>query len=197
MAGALSLAVVVIFAVYSPSSMAWRPSLAGFLSLPLPAIAGFVLLYLMAEGICALGGKTQQWFVYLGDRTLCVFAFHLLAFKVVSLFVIAAYALPWNRLGSYPVIHGLEGAAAPFLFLLYTIVGVGLPLYVRHVWREYTAQHPVEVRVVLNYMVRGIIAIAVFIGKMLWRCVCGVWKGVKDAGETAKDFLKAMSPRDE
>lgn len=196
-AGTLSLAVVVLFAAFSPASMAWRPSLAGFLSLPLPALAGFVLLYLAAEGICALGGKTREWFVYLGDRTLCVFAFHLLAFKVVSLFLIAAYALPWNRLGSYPVIHGLDGAAAPFLFLLYTIVGVGLPLYVRHVWREYAAQHPIRMRVVVNYVVRGIVIAVAFIGKMLWRCVCSVWKGMKDMWKTAIDFVKAMSPREE
>lgn len=196
-AGTLSLAVVVLFAVFSPSSMAWRPSLAGFLSLPLPAVAGFVLLYLMAEGICALGGKTRQWFIYLGDRTLCVFGFHLLAFKVVSLFLIAAYALPWKQLGSYPVIHGIEGAAAPFHFLLYTLVGVALPLYVRHVWREHTAQHPIELRVVLNHVVQGLVVATIFLGKMLWKCICGVGKGVKEAWRTAKDFVKAMSPREE
>lgn len=196
-AGTLSLAVVALFAVYSPSSMAWRPSLVGFLSLPLPAVAGFVLLYLMAEGICALGGKTRQWFVYLGNRTLCVFGFHLLAFKVVSLFLIAAYALPWKQLGNYPVIHGLEGAAAPFHFLLYTMVGVGLPLYVRHVWREYTAQHPIRMRAVLNHVVHGLVVAAVFLGKMLWKCICGVWKGLKETWKTAKDFVKAMSPREE
>jgi hypothetical protein len=81
--------------------------------------------------------------------------------------------------------------------LLYTIVGVGLPLYVRHVWREYAAQHPIRMRVVVNYVVRGIVIAVAFIGKMLWRCVCSVWKGMKDMWKTAIDFVKAMSPREE
>ena len=42
--------------------------------------------------------------VYIGDRTLYIFAFHLVAFKLVSALKVAFYGLPWQAVGGHPTV---------------------------------------------------------------------------------------------
>ena len=63
---------------------------------------------------------------FIGKNTLNILTFHFLAFKIVSLAVIVAYGLPIERLAEFPVLaHN-----SSFLWILYTIAGVALPLLI-------------------------------------------------------------------
>ena len=59
-------------------------------------------------------------------HTLYIFAFHLLAFKVVSALKVAWYDLPWEAVGGHPVVN--QPANNVLWVLLYLLAGVSLPL---------------------------------------------------------------------
>ena len=63
---------------------------------------------------------------YIGDHSLYVFAFHLVAFKLVSMLKVEVLGLPWEAVGGHPVVQA--GAATDGFFLLYVLVGVAVPL---------------------------------------------------------------------
>lgn len=62
--------------------------------------------------------------IYIGDNTLGVLIFHMISFKVVSLFKIWHYGLPITALQEFPVIS----AENSFYWILYSIVGIIIPL---------------------------------------------------------------------
>ncbi len=63
---------------------------------------------------------------FIGKNTLNILTFHFLSFKTVSLAVIVAYGLPIERLAEFPILaHN-----SSFLWILYTIAGVALPLLI-------------------------------------------------------------------
>lgn len=95
---------------------------------------------------------------YIGDNTLYIFGFHLLAFKVVSMIKVGVYHLPWLMVGGHPVVHSVEGG---WFWTLYTIVGVGLPLGV--VWTvRYCAEH---------YNIHSYVHMARIVLSFLWKCL--------------------------
>ena len=59
-----------------------------------------------------------------GNVTLEILALHFLCFKVVSWFAISLYGLSWSLMSGPAAIPGLPGA----WWLLYTVVGMGLPI---------------------------------------------------------------------
>lgn len=122
----LLAAVVWAFACWAPASMDWKSDLVRCLSLPLPALAGFLFCCMVAVWLSRHGGRMGRWLAWCGDHTLSVFVLHLLAFKVVSLVKIAWYGLDPMQIGCHTVIH--EHVHDDAFWLLYTLVGVGLPL---------------------------------------------------------------------
>ena len=68
----------------------------------------------------------KHFFVYLGDRTLNIFIFHIVAYKVASLMKIWYYGLDIRQIGCHMVIH--DYSQQDYFWILYTIVGVGIPL---------------------------------------------------------------------
>lgn len=191
------LAVVVLFTVFSPSAMVWRATPAQFFSLPLPALAGFGLLWLTADALCLRDSFVRRGLVYLGDRTLVVFAFHLVAFKLVSLFVVASYGLPWQQMGSHPVVHGLTGAAAGYLFIPYTLAGVLLPLGVRHLWRDYTAQQGLSTQRIVGAVLSFLVVVVMGVLRFLRALLRGFWRSLVETWQTLCEFVRAASPKDE
>lgn len=121
-----SLLVLVVFAVWCPTSMAWNPTFGQFAALPLPAVAGFLCLLYVSIGVDKWQGYVRRLLIFTGDNTLYVFAFHLVAFKIVSAMKVACFSLPWQAVGGHPIVTQPVNNA--LWTLLYIIVGVAVPL---------------------------------------------------------------------
>jgi fucose 4-O-acetylase-like acetyltransferase len=69
--------------------------------------------------------RLKRFFLFIGENTLSILTWHLLSFKLASLIIILIYGLPIEQLGEFPVImeYSIKG-----WWLLYFLVGVGLPL---------------------------------------------------------------------
>lgn len=129
--------LLVCATLYWHSSMKPSATLQDFLALPLPALIGFLFLVNMAKWIDRKENLFRQSLVYIGDRTLYVFAFHFLAFKLVSMLRIVFENRSWDDLGAHPVITPSTGV--DLYFILYTIIGIVVPLLVSGVWNKATA----------------------------------------------------------
>ena len=118
--------VVFVFSYYLTANMNWRSSYVQFLSLPVPALLGFLMTY----NVSLLLDKKDNWFkrflVYTGDHTLNIFIFHIVAYKTVSLLKIWYYGLDMQQIGCHMVIH--DHSQEDLFWILYTIAGVGIPL---------------------------------------------------------------------
>ena len=119
-------AVVFLFSHYLTANMNWRSSFQQFLSLPIPAILGFLMTYNLSSWIDEHNWKLKRLLVYTGDHTLYVFIFHIIAYKTVSLLKIWYYGLDPRQIGCHMVIH--EHSQEDWFWVLYTIAGTGLPL---------------------------------------------------------------------
>jgi fucose 4-O-acetylase-like acetyltransferase len=118
--------VVYLFSVYLTANMNWRSSFNQFLSLPVPAILGFLMTYNISRWIDSCKGWFKRLLVYIGDHTLNIFIFHIISYKVVSLIKIWYYGLDIRQIGCHMVIH--DYSQQDCFWVLYTIAGVGLPL---------------------------------------------------------------------
>ncbi len=134
--------VVYLFSKHLTANMNWRSNYTQFLSLPVPALLGFLMTY----NVSMLLDKKDHWLkrflVYTGDHTLNIFIFHIVSYKVVSLIKIWYYALDMRQIGCHMVIHDYSQQDA--FWVLYTIAGVGIPLLVTWLcerWRATCRKH--------------------------------------------------------
>ena len=118
--------IVFLFSKYLTANMNWRSTFVQFLSLPVPALLGFLMTYNVSLWLDRHEGRVKQFLVYTGDNTLNIFIFHIVAYKVVSLLKIWYYGLDIHQIGCHMVIH--EYSQQDLFWILYTIAGVGLPL---------------------------------------------------------------------
>lgn len=118
--------IVYIFSKYLTANMNWRSTYEQFLSLPVPALLGFLMTYNISNWIDKHEGKFKQFLTYTGDHTLYIFIFHIVAYKTVSLIKIWYYGLDIRQIGCHMVIHNYS--QQDLFWILYTIAGVGIPL---------------------------------------------------------------------
>ena len=118
--------IVWLFSKYLTANMNWRSTFQQFLSLPVPAILGFLMTYNISQWIDAGKGWFKQFLIYTGDHTLNIFIFHIISYKVVSLIKIWYYGLDIRQIGCHMVIH--EHSQEDCFWILYTVAGVGIPL---------------------------------------------------------------------
>jgi hypothetical protein len=118
--------IVFLFSKYLTANMNWRSTYTQFLSLPVPALLGFLMTYNISTWLNKHEGKLKRFLVYTGDHTLYIFIFHIVAYKVVSLVKIWYYGLDIHQIGCHMVIH--EYSQQDWFWVLYTIAGVGIPL---------------------------------------------------------------------
>ena len=117
---------VYLFSQYLTANMNWRSSFVQFLSLPVPALLGFLMTYNISMLLDRKENWIKRFLVYTGDHTLYIFIFHIIAYKVVSLIKIWYYGLDIRQIGCHMVIH--EHSQEDAFWILYTIAGVGIPL---------------------------------------------------------------------
>lgn len=181
--------------VWFPSSMAWNPTLAEFFSLPLPAVAGFLCLVYVSGHIDRVHTIFRRGLIYIGDRTLYIFAFHLLAFKLVSALKVGFYGLPWEAVASYPVVH--EPANTWWFALLYVVAGVTLPLACVALWRKAESHIQFDSKLCLRYLLRGCVGLAsciVALMRAVWRGLTAFYHGTV---RMVKEIIAAADPKDE
>ena len=106
--------------------MNWRSTYTQFLSLPIPALLGFLMTYNISQWIDRYEGWLKRSLAYIGEHTLYIFIFHICAYKVVSLLKIWYYGLDIRQIGCHMVIH--EYSQQDWFWMAYTIAGVGIPL---------------------------------------------------------------------
>ena len=119
--------IVFLFSKYLTANMNWRSTYTQFLSLPVPALLGFLMTYNLSRWIDGTKGWLKRFLVYTGDHTLNIFIFHIISYKVVSLLKIWYYGLDPRQIGCHMVIH--DYSQQDLFWILYTIAGVGIPLF--------------------------------------------------------------------
>ena len=118
--------VVYLFSKYLTANMNWRSSFQQFISLPVPALLGFLMTYNISGWIDRCDNMLKRLLVYIGNHTLNIFIFHIVSYKVVSLIKIWYYGLDIRQIGCHMVIH--DYSQQDCFWILYTIAGVGIPL---------------------------------------------------------------------
>ncbi len=172
-------------ATFFSTSMKWNADVADFFKLPLVSLSAFVTLIYLCGFIDRKENFAKRALVYIGDRTLYVFAFHLVAFKVVSAFKVAAYGLPWECVGGHPTVLSPESNV--LWIVLYLIVGTGLPLLWLAGYRRiaskvtFTEKQAVEVSVlVASRTFAGVSKAARFMVHYIVKTCRDIWQGIKD-----------------
>ena len=93
----------------------------------IPAITGTMAIFALCRKIGSyLHGMLQSAILFVGNHTLSIMALHFTAFKLVSYLLIKINHLPIERLVDFPVLS--ESMSKGWDILLYTIVGICLPL---------------------------------------------------------------------
>ena len=119
-------AIVVVCAHLGCAGMSLRQRIRDVFTLPLTGIAGWIMTYNVSFHIAKLKGYFTEFMKYCGEHTLYIFIWHVSAYKLVSLLKIWWYDLDPRQIGCHMVIH--DYASTDCFWILYTIVGVGLPL---------------------------------------------------------------------
>lgn len=118
------------------------PKLYDVATLPMTGIIGFLMVHSIATSIDHRENIIKRFLVYCGDNTLCIFVFHISAFKLVSLLKIWWYNLEWGQIGCHMVIH--FNSTTDVFFIIYTIVGVAVPLL--WYWGYMKLKHNIKAR---------------------------------------------------
>lgn len=91
------------------------------------ALVGSLMVISLAQTKLIENNKVMQ---VLGRFSLDIMSLHFLCFKLISAIIILAYNLDWNAMGNLPVVFGISG----WWWLLYTVVGLSLPIGIRKIW---------------------------------------------------------------
>lgn len=126
--------VMLIGAWFGWCGMHNEGSLRDVITLPLTGIAGFLVTKHISTMIDKSGGRLARSLTYIGDNTLWILIFHTISFKAVSALKIWWYNLDPGQIGCHMVIH--FNSQQDIFWMLYTVVGVGLPLFLIWLWRK-------------------------------------------------------------
>lgn len=187
--------ILLLASCFFPSSMVWNPNFTQFISLPLPAIAAFVMFTYISAWIDRHPGLIKRTFAYIGEHTLYIFAFHLVAFKVVSALKVWFYDLPWEAVGGHPVV--ITPANNWIWVILYLAAGVILPLLWLKSYRKFAPKIDLNQTLVIHYVIFGskfLLRYLVIGLHLLFVILKNLFKALKKG---IKDILAASSTKDE
>ena len=120
-------AVVLTGSALQCSGMTLRPLVRDVFTLPLTGFAGWIMTYNISFHLARLKNHISRFLAYCGEHSLYIFIWHVSAYKAVSLLKIWWYDLDIRQIGCHMVIH--DFAATDCFWILYTIAGVGIPLF--------------------------------------------------------------------
>ena len=187
--------ILLLASCFFPSSMVWNPNFTQFISLPLPAISAFVMFTYISAWIDRHPGLIKRTFAYIGEHTLYIFAFHLVAFKVVSALKVWFYDLPSEAVGGHPVV--ITPANNWIWVILYLAAGVILPLLWLKSYRKFAPKIDLNQTLVIHYVIFGskfLLRYLVIGLHLLFVILKNLFKALKKG---IKDILAASSTKDE
>lgn len=187
--------ILLLASCFFPSSMVWNPNFTQFISLPLPAISAFVMFTYISAWIDRHPGLIKRTFAYIGEHTLYIFAFHLVAFKVVSALKVWFYDLPWEAVGGHPVV--ITPTNNWIWVILYLAAGVILPLLWLKSYRKFAPKIDLNQTLVIHYVIFGskfLLRYLVIGLHLLFVILKNLFKALKKG---IKDILAASSTKDE
>ena len=132
----LYFAILLFVALFYPSLMSYNQDTSHFFTWTAASYSGFLLLRGVSKSISLHLNKTSKYLAYIGDRTLCIFAFHFSAFKIVSLIKVWLLGLPYASFGNHPITNAGNAWDIPFA-ALYFVVGMSVPLIVKHHYNSF------------------------------------------------------------
>lgn len=160
----LTLGVVILYSVLnyaSPAMVESESNLSNVLFLAISGMAAFSTVY-SASYLLTRVPYLSNALSFIGEGSIYILGFHLLAFKFVSMIEVNAYDLPWLMVGGHPVVNN---PGCSWFWIVYTIVGIGLPLLFHWAVR-YCSDH---------YDIHSYARFARFVGSHVWSglCACG------------------------
>lgn len=103
----------------------------------IPAVAGTMMTYELCRRIVnsrwLIVKRIEQGLVFIGQHTLAIMALHLLSFKLVTYGIIRVHHLSIDRLYEFPVLYDYINGWS--VLLIYTLVGLCIPLICAVVWQ--------------------------------------------------------------
>ena len=95
------------------------------------SLTGVIMIFVLSKRIERIKGTSALY--YIGNNTMPILAMNLLALKAGSLIKIWIYGMPFDYLESYTVIYDNN----TWFWLLYTIVGITIPLFLDFIYAHY------------------------------------------------------------
>lgn len=89
-----------------------------------------LILVLSATRIFKKSSFLTEIMQFIGDNSIIIFFLHTLSFKIVSLYLVYECNFPIDQLANVSIKHS-------YYWMLYTLVGVGLPMLVYYFWLKY------------------------------------------------------------
>lgn len=187
------LVILILSVLYFPLQ-AYEETMPACLSLWLPSIGGFYLLLYLSKLVSQYDNALKKALVYIGNHTLYIFAFHLIAFKLVSAIKVANYGLPWQMVGGHPVVQHNTG---DMFWLLYIIAGIGLPLAWRYGFHYLAARVDISTGACLKYALSFSLKTGFFIARLSKRFILGIRDTFVGIWRALVEIIKASNPGEE
>ena len=188
-------AFLVLAATYFPSAMYWRPNFVQFIKLPLAAFSGIMFCLWIAKWLNTHTRYIKTGLIYIGDRTLYIFAFHLVAFKLVSAMKVAWYGLPWLAVGGHPYV--MEPTNNAFWVMMYLVVGTGFPLLWLYGYQKLSTKYMITNRQLLMWLITLCLIIYKILRFVIHKIIVILKNLTKQIWTLIKDVVNASSVKDE
>lgn len=187
--------VWVLSLFFFPTDLLAQPTYSQLFLLPVSALAGFLVLAYCSVKLAVWETFVKRGLIYIGNHTLYIFAFHILAFKLVSIFKVAYYGLPWEAVSGYPYVR--EPGNNLLFVAIYLLAGISLPLLCREAWLHYAPKLRISFskEQVLNaclVVVQSVLLACAWIFRFLLRCCRGVVRFFVSCFKTFVAGIKAI-----
>lgn len=194
----IGLLPLVIFTIWHPVSMSPKStSLSSIYVLSIAGVSGFVFLQNLSLLLNKTDNGIRRLLVFIGDNSIYIFGFHLLAFKVVSALKVAFYGLPWVMVGGHPVVTVYKD---DLFWTAYVLAGVALPLLWVWGWRELCRHYGVKTDT-LGDWIRLLLKVSILMYRFAVKCLIAAYKAVIRGFLALKqgviDIIEASNPKEE
>lgn len=133
--GWLMIVPLMVFTLKWSTSLSLNTNQMEVLRLPFAASAGFLFIYTISSVINNHDNWLKSFLTFAGKESMTVMIFHIFAFKLLCPLHIWIAGLEWGQIGCHMVPH--TPATTQWIWIFYSIVGVGVPLGVKYLKENY------------------------------------------------------------
>ncbi len=100
------------------------------------SITCFIFVYQISEIFQRVSKPLFETFIFLGQNTIPILAFHFISFKIVTYTYIHTYNLGMNAIGTWPIMFNTDGSEiSTWWKVAYLVVGIIVPLFIMQIYR--------------------------------------------------------------